>query len=214
MQVEVVENPRKTTRRRRRPMTAKQRRYFGPRKARRRRRNPVLASLGNPRRRVRRRARRTVRGYVQRRRRRNPSLMGIKGFNLNLAVMVGVGILSAQTVPNIVRKFWAGVPTAGPMGYAVKAGAVVATAYGIKMVTGKQANFEAVVAGGMGSLLVSAFNEYVMPMLPGLNGLAGGGVYVYPEELTDVSGVGQYVNRGNGIGRYVDTGSTSPPGAY
>jgi hypothetical protein len=97
------------------------------------------------------------------------------------------------------------------MGYAVKAGAVLTTAYGVKMFTGKRANFEAVIAGGFGSLLVSAFNEYVMPMLPGLNGLSG--AYVYPQQLTDVTnGVGRYVSTGSGIGRYIDT--ELPEGSY
>jgi len=186
MRVEVVENP---TRRKRRRLSAKQKAagFGGKRSMRRRRRT---------------------------RRRRNPKgFLGFKGFDLRLAAMVGIGITSAEIVPNIVRKFWSGVPTAGPMGYVVKAGSAVVAAYGVKMVTGKQADFEAVIAGGFGSLLVGAFKEYVMPMVPGLNGLAGNGVYVYPDQLTDVtSGVGRYIdNRGGSrLGRYVDI----PDGAY
>ena len=208
MRVEVVDNPRRKKRRR---MTAKQRKYFGPRKARRRR-NPALATLANPRRRTRRRARRAVRGYVVRRRRRNPGLLGFKGFDFRLSAMVGIGICSSEVIPNMVRKFWPVLPTAGPMGYAVKAGATVATAFAVQMVTKKKSDFEAVIAGGFGSILVGVFNEYVMPMLPGLNGLAGNGVYVYPEQLNDVTGMGRYVSTGQGMGRYLDT--TLPEGSY
>ena len=205
MRVDVVENPR----RKRRKLTAKQKRagFGGKRSMRRRRRNPALATLSNPR---RRRSRRPVRRrVVRRRRRRNPGLLGFKGFDLRLAMMVGIGISSAEIVPNVVRKFWPAVPTAGPMGYAVKAGAAVVAAFGTKMVTGKQSDFEAVIAGGFGSLLVGAFNEYVMPMMPGLNGLAG--PYVYPDQLTDVAG---YVSTGGSrLGRYVDTNEI-PDGIY
>lgn len=222
MRVEVVENPRK----RRRGLSSKQKAAgFGGKRAmsrRRRRRNPALATLSNPLLRpyirpgLRRKPRKRMRFYPRprpiRRRgiRKNPGLLGFKGFNLNMAVMVGVGIVSVEIVPKLVRKFWPAVPTTGAMGYAVKAGAVLTTAYGVKMFTGKNANFEAVIAGGFGSLLVGAFNEYVMPMLPGLNGLSG--TYVYPEQLTDVNGMGQYISTESNLGRYFDT--NLPEGSY
>lgn len=203
--IEVVENPRRRSRRR---MTAKQRRYFGPRRARRRRRNPVMASLSNPKR-ARRRRRRSgysVRHVARRRRRRNPQLFGLGDFNLNTAMWVGVGMLGSDMVPNLVRMAWPGLPSGGVWKYVNRVGGTLLTAYGVKMLTGSRRNFGYIMAGGIGLVIVDLVRDYVLPQV-GLSGYVGDGGAVYSEELADVAG---YVNEPTPMGGYVE----SPVGAY
>ncbi len=206
--IEVVENPR---RKRRRPMTAKQKKYFGKRKTRRRR-NPLLATLGNPRRRRRSPSRRRS---VSRRSYRNPGLMG---FDIGAAAYVGVGMLGSELVPTLVRKAWSGLPSAGPMVYLVKAGGTFATAYAVKMVTKSPRNFNLVMAGGLGLIMVDLFRQYVAPKI-GLAGMGNDAAMVYGSELEDAVPIEGYVDGGaQGINGYVASGvggyQANPPGAF
>ncbi len=200
--IEVVENPR---RKRRRPMTAKQRKYFGKRRTRRRR-NPMLATLGNPRR--RRRRGRASRSRYSRRRYRNPS---IAGFDIGSAVYVGVGMIGSDLVPTLVRKVWAGLPSAGPMVYLVKAGGTFATAFAVKMVTKSPRNFNLVMAGGLGLIFVDLFRQYIAPRI-GLAGLGNDAAMVYASELEDAAAIEGYVDgSASRVAGYVSSGGV---GAY
>jgi hypothetical protein len=188
--IPVVENPR---RRRRHKLSAKQiAAGFGGKRARlgrgrgRRRRNPaLLASLGNPRRRRRASHRHSFRGLTSR---SNPAFLG---FDLEAAAWVGVGAIGSQTVPMLVKKFWDGVPTTGWGGYAVRAGATLATAYAAKMLTKNQRAFGLIMAGGLGLIFVDLFREYVAPNI-GLSGYSDGSALVETNDLLD--GMGGYVD--------------------
>ncbi len=214
--IRIVENPRRKKRRR---YTAKQRAAgFGgrrtmarrrpPRRPRRRRRNPMMASLGNPRRRnsPRRRPRYTVTG-VARRRRRNPRLMP---FNIDLmsAVWIGGGALSTQILPGLAKRFWPGLPTSGPMGYLVQMAAAVAVGMLVGKISNRH-NGSLVTAGGLSVIFVNVIRQYVMPRISFLSGLGNDAATVSAQELRDIYGVGAYVDT-PGMAGYVD----SPEGAY
>lgn len=214
--IEVVRNPRRKKRRR---YTAKQRAAgFGgrsaksrraPRRARPRRRNPMLASLGNPRRRrnsPRRRPRYTVTG-VARRRRRNPRL-GPFNINLAAAAWVGAGVLSTQILPRIGQRFWSGLPTSGVAGYAVKVASAVVAGMVVGKITNRN-NGMLVTAGGLSMVLVDLFRQYALPHVPFLSGVANDGGTMTTQELRDVYGVGAYVDA-PGMAAYVE----NPVGAY
>lgn len=186
----VVENPRRKSRKRRRTYTAKQRAYgFGggkrrktTRRRRSYRRNPSLAVLsGNPRRR---------RSY-----RRNPSfgLGGLfKGFDFMSGLWAATGIIGSNVVPNMVKKFWPGLPMSGPMGYLVKIGAVGVTGMVVGMVTKGRKARDLVFVGGLAAIFAQVFTDYIAPMVPGLSGL--GQRYIDVSEISDAmsgSGVGQ-----------------------
>ena len=213
--IEVVENPRRRPRRRRK-MSALQRRYFGkrrtsrPRRRRRstvtrtvttRRNNPLMASLGNPRRRTQRR---TVRGYVVRRRRSNPKLFGLPGFDLQTAAWVGAGMLGTSVVPGLVRRVWPGLPSSGPMLIVVKVGATFLTAFTVRTITKSRQKSDLVMAGGLALVLVDLFRQYIAPRI-GLTALGSDSSPVYAEELADI---GRYID--TPMGGYVE----SPTGAY
>lgn len=206
MLIPVVENPRrkrrKTTRRKRR-YTARRtytRRYSAP--ARKpRRRNPMLASLGNPRRR-----RSSRRSY-----RRN-AFPGVRGFDFGAAVWVGTGICGSELVPSLIRKsVWSGLPSTGPLVYVVKAGGTLITAYAVKMLTRSNRNFQLVMAGGLAMILVDVFREYAAPRL-GLSGYVGNDRLITAGEVQEVyegGGSAGYVSNDN-LAAYVE----SPVGAY
>lgn len=220
--IEVVRNP---GRKKKRRYTAKQRAAgFGGRRARSRRaprraarrarprrRNPMLASLGNPRRRrnsPRRRPRYTVTG-IARRRRRNPR---IGPFNINLAAAawIGAGVLSTDILPRIGRRFWSGLPTVGPAGYGVKAASAVVAGVLAGLVTNRN-NAMLVTAGGLSMVLVDLFRQYALPYVPFLSGLGNDAGTMTPQELRDIYGVGAYVDApAPGMAAYVD----NPIGAY
>ncbi len=199
MMIEVIENPRRKTRRRTKR-----------RKTTKRRRNPALATLSaNPRRR-RRYSRPSRRRYS--RRRRNPKFLGMSGFDLSTPMWVGVGMLGSAIVPGLVRKVWKTMPGGGMMDYVVKAGGTFVTAFVVKKVTKSSRNFSLIMAGGLAMIGVDLFRQFVMPKI-GLSGLGFfDDSYVYPDELTDVYG--------SEISGYVDeTGLTgdveeNPVGAY
>jgi len=200
--VELVENPRR--RRHRRKMTAKQLMYFGPKRRRRhsRRRNPaVLASLGNPRR--RRYHRRRSRGYsVSHVVHRNPGLLG---FDLGAAAWVGVGALGSKAVPKLVAKVWPSIPTTGWAGYAVRAGATLATGYAVKFATKNNRAFGLILAGGLGMILVDLASDYLLPTL-GLSGLGNDRAMISTADLVDAysPGFAGYVDQ-SALSGYVDT---------
>lgn len=188
--IEVVENKRG---RRRRNMTAKQRKYFG--KRRHHKKNPsVLATLaGNPR---RDRNRRYHHGVRHHRRHRNPGILGGLGkvmpFDLRNVLEVGGGIAISKYGPQLVKKYvWSGMPTSGVGGYAVRLAATVAFAQALKMVTKSNRTAENIMLGGVGSILYDMFTEYAAPSL----GLTG-----YSDRIR-VSDVSSALN-GGGIGGY------------
>ena len=224
--IKVVENPKRRKGGRRKLSAAQKRSGFGgkrgmsrsrraPRRKTRRRKNPLMASLGNPKRRVGRNHHYTRRGVVRRRRRSNPRL-GPLNIDIMSAVWVGTGVLSTELIPKLVKRFWSGLPTMGPLGYLVKAGAAV----GSGMLVGKLTNSRngaLVTAGGLAMIFADLFRQYALPNIPYLSGLADGG-YVTGRELQDLygyvdspGGVSEYVDQpAPGFGVYVD----NPAGAY
>lgn len=194
--VNIVENPR---RRKRRSYTAKQLRAgFGGKRYRRRsvrrhRRNPSLASLSlNPRRRRHYRAapRRFHRRY------RNPSfgLGNLKSLiDLPTAGFVAGGMIGVKLAPSLLRKVWAGAPTTGIGGYALKLGTVFVLGMATRMLTKSPQRAAQVVSGALGITLYELFNEYLAPKI-GLSGLATGG-YVSMDEINQVAGVSGYAPR-------------------
>lgn len=194
MKVEVVENPRRRRRRLSRAQLAAgfggRRGMGGKKRSRKRYSNPaLLASLGNPRRRRRSRSSYRVRHVVSH---RNPALFG---FDLGAAGWVAAGALGSTLVPQIVRKFWVGLPSTGPMNYLVRAGGTLATAYVAKMVTKNNRAFGLILAGGLGLIFVDLFRDYVAPNIPGLSGLAGDNSFVKASDFNDayLPGVSGYV---------------------
>jgi hypothetical protein len=188
--IEVVENRRG---KRRRKMSAKQRKYFG--KRRHHKKNPgVLATLaGNPK---NRRGRRYHHRTRQHRRHRNPGMIGGLGkllpFDLRGVLEVGGGIAVSKYGPQLVQKYvWAGMPTSGFGGYAVRLGVTVVLAQALKMVTKSNRTAENIMLGGVGSILYDMFTEYAAPSL----GLTG-----YSDRIR-VSDVSSALN-GGGIGGY------------
>lgn len=161
---------------------------------RRKRRNPGLATyVVNPRRRRRSGVTARRRSY----RRRNPSLRGIAGMlNLRLAMAVAAGILTARIAPGLLQKVWAGAPTTGFGGHAVRIGSVVLIGMGVKMVTKSNQFAGGIVAGGIGYILYDMANEFILPKL-GLSGYDGDR-NVAMSELEEV-GMGTYVPTGNVI---------------
>lgn len=201
--IPVVENPR---RRRRRTLTAAQRRagfggraaMGGSRRRRRRRRNPALATLtANPRRRRRRYAPTRRRYY---RRRRNPSLGGI-GRMLNLKTAIGVagGILTAAMAPALVRRVWAAAPTTGFGGSAVRIGASLAVATGVRYVFKDRSLAAGMIAGAVGFELYSLADQYLLPYF-------GLGSYESDRMVTrgelEAIGIAGYVPAADGLNGY------------
>lgn len=166
--VEVVENPRKRRRARRR-MSAKQRKYFG-----RRRSNPALSMVTNPRRSRRRSRRRSV----ARRRFSNPSFLGGMP-DLNSLLWMSGGAVATKMAPRLIANFWPAVPTTGIMGKLVQAGAAVALSQVVKMVAGQKAARE-VLNGGLVLTVSELISENLIPML-GLSGLSGYEYLTYDE---------------------------------
>ena len=195
MMVPIVENPR---RRKKRVVRRKKRRYV-----KRRRRNPLMATLGNPKRR-----RRTYRKIRRRRtyRRRNPGF-NLKGFDFQAAAMVGVGMIGSDMIPMLIRKFYPALPSSGIAGYAVKLGGTFVTAHVTKMVTNSQKNFQLVMAGGIALVLVDLFRQYVAPNI-GLSGMGGYDDPVAISDLTEDFAMNGYVD--SGVAGYEDL----PIGAY
>lgn len=167
--VEVVENPRKRRRARRR-MSAKQRKYFG------RRRNPTLATVTNPRRRARRRTRR--RSFARSRRYANPSFLGGMP-DLNSLLWMSGGAVATKMAPRLISNFWPAVPTTGLMGKFVQVGAAFALSQVVKMLAGQKAARE-VLNGGLVLTVSELISENVIPML-GLSGMSGYQYLTYDE---------------------------------
>lgn len=215
MNIPIVENP---VKRKRRKWTARQkaagfggktgmaRKRTRKRTTRRKRRNPALATyVVNPRRRRSVRRRSTVRTY--RRRRRNPGMGKIGAMlNLRMALSVGAGILTAKVGPGLLQKVWAGAPTTGIGGHAVRIGTVMLVGMGVKMVTRSNQFAGGVVAGGIGYILFDLANEYILPKI-GLSGYDSD--LVSMNELEDVA-MGRYVPEGNRINLDPGMGAYQP----
>lgn len=192
--IEVVENKRG---KRRHKMTAKQAKYFGKRRHHRRHRNSALATLaGNPR-------HRSVRRYHHKGRRnrchRNPGMFGgIRGllpFDIRSVLEVGGGIAASKYGPQLVQKYiWAGMPTTGIAGYAVRLGTTIVLAQGVKMITKSSRSAENIMLGGVGSIIYDLFTEYAAPAM-GLTGVEG---YSNRVPITEVS----TALNGDGLGHY------------
>ena len=110
--------------------------------------------------------------------------------NLGAAVSVAGGILTARLAPGLLQKVWAGAPTTGIGGHAVRMGSVVLIGMGVKMVTRSNQFASSIVAGGIGYILFDLANEFILPTL-GLSGYDEGG-YASMNELEKVS-MGRYV---------------------
>jgi len=197
--IEIVENPKRRKTRKRRRKTSKGRTV-------RRRRNPVVATLSNPRRR-----RKTVkrRRYVKR---RNPKFGLGSLIDLQGAGAVAAGFLASRMAPNVISKVWPGVPTTGPMSYAVRAGATILVAYGVKTLTKKTALAKSIAMGGLGYILYDMANVYLLPKI-GLSGLYDNGSYMTMSELdrigisgyeTDYSGAFAGYEPDSGVSGYTD----------
>jgi hypothetical protein len=132
---------------------------------------------------------------------RNPALFG---FDLESAAWVGAGMLGSKLVPNLVRKFlFAGLPSAGPMSYLVRAGGTFVTAYAVKMVTGRSKAFPLILAGGLGAILVDVVSDYVLPQV-GLAGMGNSTGLISRADI-DMSGYADVPGMSNnGMGGYVD----------
>lgn len=180
--IPVVENPR----RKRRRYTAKQRAAGfggGRRRTRRRRRNPTLATLANP----RRRRRSSMRSAPRRRRgRRNPG--GFKGvfrnFDLPAAGWTAAGMVGTRALPGLIGNWFPMLPTAGPMGYLTKAGAVAALGWATGQFVG-QRQAQHVTNGGLALLALDLFDTYLAPKL----GMGLGG-FVSTDEIARVTSGG------------------------
>jgi len=201
--IEVIENPR---RRRRRKLTAKQLAagFGGKRKmtTSRKRRNPGLATIAaNPRRRRKSYGHRNPRRY--KRRHRNPMLGGVTGFtkliSIKSAVSVGVGITTAHLAPNLIGKVWAGAPTTGIGGAAVRMGTVLVLGTGVKMLMKDNQVAMGIVAGGIGYEVYKFLAENVVPKI----GFLSGYQYIDTGELEQY-GVSGYMPNNNTMGQVID----------
>jgi len=199
MKVPVVENPRRS--RRRRSYSAKQRAagFGGKRSMRRpqarsrsrsRRRNPALATLSNPRTRRRRSytTYKTYRRHYSYKRRRNPFLGGLTSMlDLSTAASVAGGIVVSRLTPGLIAKVWPGVPRVGLPGMAVRLGGVLMVAFGMRSLLGARYNrvTAGIVAGGIGYMLYELADQYLLPAV----GLSGIGYNSYVTE-GDLRGMG------------------------
>ena len=209
--IPVVENPRRR-RRRRGSLSAKQLRAgFGGRarmstrrrRGRGRRNPPILAALGNP-----RRKRRSVLGrnyYVAhdvRRRRRNPA--PTFGIDLMGGVFVAAGAIGSTVIPGLVRRVVPQIPYTGLMAYVVRLGGTAATAFVVGKLSKERRAPQLVWAGGIALILVDVFRQHLAPRL-GLSGLGQDGDFVLTEELEDAIPAGD-------VAGYVDAADDTMAG--
>lgn len=211
--IPIVENPRRRRRHSRRLTPAQLRAGFGGKShmsggRRHRRRNPALMSLaGNPRRR-RRHHRRSAGGFTVRHsivRRRNPGMLGgiTKYFDLKGAAYVAGGIILARSGPKMIQKVWAGAPTTGIGLYALQLGSAVVGAVAVRMLLKSEKGAEQVATGGIGYVLYSLANDYVLPKI-GLSGLAApSNQWLSYEDVQRMSGVRGVHGYRLGTGSYV-----------
>jgi len=206
MNIPIVENPT------RRKLTRKQLAagFGGKRRMSAKRRNPGLATLAaNPRRR-RKSGRRSTsrsrsyykpisgRAYTRHyRRRRNPSFGGLFGtIDLTFAASVAGGLVVADMAPGLIRKVWAGVPTTGFGGTAVRLGSTILVATGVGYFLKSKSVPVGMVAGAIGYELYVLANQYLLPSL----GLSGVGDYMTTGELYRM-GISGYVPSPTTLGR-------------
>lgn len=196
--VPIVENPRRRKSRRRRTLTAAQKRAgFGGkaamtrnrsgRKSKSRRRNPSLMSLSNPKKRTR--VVHVVKRNARRRRYRNPAFAGL---DVQSALWVGGGLAWTDMAPGLISKVWPGVPRTGLMGHLVKAGAAVGGGMAVKMLTKNTARANQFMTGGLAWVLFGLYREFIAPKL-GLSGLGSMRGYVPASEI-------RRITQGNGAG--------------
>lgn len=180
MRIPIVENPRRR-RRHRRLSPAQIAAGFGGKRRRspsRRRRNPGLSTYfqaGNPR---RRRARvHNPRRHRSRRRYHNPAgFLGslTSGHTLKTAGGMAVGIVLSKYVPsNLITKVWAGVPTTGIGGAAVRVGVGVLASELTRRFLKQSEIANGMLVGVLGYELYQLAAQYVLPSL----GLSGMGEY-------------------------------------
>lgn len=182
--VEIVENP---GGRKRRRMSALQRKYFGRRGRRAKRRNPSLMSLSSNPRRGGRRRRYYAKAY-SRRRRRNPSLLGglggfAKGFDAQSIMFATAGMIGSASLPKLIAKWWPAMPTTGITGYAVRALSTWLMAKGVGMFTKSPVAEKSIMVGGLSLIAFELFRDNLADKI----GLAGlGQNYMTDAELSDV----------------------------
>lgn len=197
-------------RKKRRTLSAKQRKYFGPkrRKSRTRRtvarRNPVsVASFGSPvrksrRRRYGRRVASKARSYYRRR----AGGRGFGGFFTSTIIPAAVGGAGAL----LLDMAWGKLPIpdalkSGPFAPLARIGLAVGVGYGVGMVAGKKYGNEAMA----GALIVTAYDlikNVVVPSIP-VAAVAPASVGYY--SAAKGAGMGMYVNNRNndGLGLYL-----------
>jgi len=165
----------------------------------------MLATLaGNPR---HRRHRRRHGGYSVRHvvRRRNPGLFGgvTRYIDFKGAAYVGGGIILAKAGPKLILKVWPGAPQTGFGLYALQLGSAVLGAVLVRMVLKSEKGAEQVATGGIGYVLYSIANDYVLPKI-GLSGLGDpSGRWLSMDDVRKMGG---------GVGKY-QIGSYSAAGA-
>ena len=119
--------------------------------------------------------------------------------DLPTAAWTAGGMIGVKALPALVKnKFWAGLPTSGPMGYLTKLG----TAALLGMVAGmlgQKKRAQDVVTGAVAATLFDAYQEFAAPML----GLSG---FMSTDELEDLGMRGFITTPDvlNGMGRQMD----------
>lgn len=166
-------------------------RHYRHRSRGRRRSNPMLATLaGNPRhRRHRRHGGFIVRHRVTRR--RNPGMFGgvTRFIDLKGAAYVAGGIILARSGPRLILKVWPGAPQTGFGLYALQLGSAVLGAVVVRMVLKSEKGAEQVATGGIGYVLYSIANDYVLPKI-GLAGLShGANQWLSVDDIQKMGGV-------------------------
>jgi hypothetical protein len=110
------------------------------------------------------------------------SLIDLKG-----AAYVAGGIIIAKAGPNLIRKVWPGAPSDGIPGHAVRLGAVLLAATGVRYLLKSASGAQQVAVGGIGYILYDLANQYLLPTI-GLAGLTDDGDAVTMQELEDLRG--------------------------
>jgi hypothetical protein len=204
-------------RKKRRTMTAKQRKFFGPRRAKRskRRAAPLAGFASNPRRKgPRRRRSRSLLGF-----RRNPISFDTKSFIGDTLVPAGIGAVGAMAVDVMIASAASYLPaslTSGIGNTVARIGAAIGVGMIAQSIGGRRFG-EQVMVGGVVVTLYDAAKPWVagqFPSIPGLGYMGWTSPGVQLGTYVDLPGNGNYVpmieaapmdmTQDTGMGSYVD----------
>lgn len=170
-------------RRRRRKMTARQRKYFAPRgrkrspvrrrrRARRRNAWPVagLVTAANPRRRRRHRRHRVSNPRRRRHGHRNPAILGLATPSIKSVAFAGIGFIGPSMVSSFLTTTFPSVmQTTTGMGiagkYIVKIGSVLALAWATRRFVGTNESHMVMIGGGI-NIAMTLANDFAPGFLP------------------------------------------------